>query len=254
MSDTSNWNEDVEFMREAIAQGVVDPTGSLIRNSAVSDKTLEVVSDNFESSGSPNVSEYENAGRSPKSIHWVSSTAGRIVHPGTAGITLAFAEWRVELARFSVPGGAVGVLKGFEQYLAQGDILQNPGFVYTQSSRWGIPFPVYTGLANPVTNTGTWHFRVHVIGKGSPAWINQTGAGELPDLPYTDYPFEDGLWYPAGSASCNNVHLLIPGGITLRVIYSTPEQDVQLEAAAKVRGFVQSFHTAECLDNVRTNW
>lgn len=246
------WNAAVQVLNEAIDAGLVNNTiGQIDYPGLITPSAIEHCERIFEQTGTANTADLENAGASPKSIRFRSMSRGRQVHPSTSA---PFAAWTVELARFIVPFGKVGVVKGFEQYLAQEADDPNPAFVYTQNSRWGIPGPWHTGLTNEITDAGKWHFRLKVISRTAPSWWNLLGAGTLPDLPYTDFAHETGLWWPAGSDASQNTHMIIPGGHMLRVFFETPAQSVRLEAAAKLRGWVQSDRTPETSYNVRTNY
>lgn len=245
-----DFNASQVIMREAVEAGLIDWTfGAATEESIITPATIEFIEQSFE--GSTNSADLENAGKSPKSIRFRESSRGRALHPETIA---PYSPWCVELARFAVPTGTVGVVKGFEQYLAQMEELQQPGFVYTQNARWGIPGPWHSGLANEIIDPGVWNFRLHGIQRSEPAWWQAIGPSTLPDMPYTDFSNEPGLWWPAGCASCQNIHLVVPAGFILRVFYSTPAQAVRLEVAAKLKGFIQSDRTPESALNVRTNY
>lgn len=247
-----DFNASQEVLREAIAAGLVNTNiGQQDYPLLITAGVLEFAEAAFSDSAATNTADWENAGKSPKSIRFRESSRGRVVHPGESP---PFAAWNVELARFAVPRGKIGVVKGFEQYLAQSAVLENPAYIYTQNSRWGIPGPWHTGIANPISNPGVWHFRLHNIRRAVPPWWTLVGAGSLPDLPYTDFAHEEELWWPAGSAASQNIHLIVPAGYLLRLIYTTPEQSVRLEVAAKLKGYVQSDRTPETAHNVRTNY
>lgn len=248
-----SWNADCEVLNEAIKGGLVDSQiGQLDYPRLIDNAALEYCEQLFAATGTDNTADFQNAGLSPKSIHFRSNTRGRRIHPET---TAPYSEWWTELARFIVPHGHVGVIKAFEQYLAQREEDQLPAFVYTQNARWGIPGPWHTGLTNEIADSGIWHFRLRSLGNASPAWFDVIGASShLPDHAYGDHPQEFDLWWPAGSAASQNMHWVIPGGHMLRVIYHSPEQAVRLEVAAKLKGWVQSDRTAEAAQNIRTNW
>lgn len=242
---------DCLVLRQMIDAGIVNSNvGQIDYPQLVRMPVLDYSDRVFRQTGTPNTSQVQNAGVSPKSIRYRDSSRGRQVHPSTAA---PYLEWSVELARFRVPYGYVGIVKGFEQYLAQKEELENPAFVYTQNSRWGIPGPWHTGI-NEISDSGVWHFRLRAITRNDPPWWNAIGGRSLPDLPYTDWPEERNLWWPAGSCASQNIHLIIPAGHMLRVIYRTPAQDVRLEVAAHLKGYIQSDRIAEMALNTRTNW
>lgn len=246
------WNAAVQVLNEAIAAGLVNNTiGQIDYPGLISPAALDYCEEIFRETGTRNTADLENAGTSPKSIRFRSTSRGRIIHPTTSA---PYPAWSVELCRFVVPFGKVGIVKGFEQYLAQLAEGQNPAFVYTQNSRWGIPGPWHTGLSNEISDAGTWHFRLRGISRTMPPWWNNLGAGTLPDIPYTDFAHETGLWWPAGSAASQDTHMIIPAAHMLRVFFETPAQSVRLEVAAKLRGYVQSDRTPETAYNVRTHY
>lgn len=245
-----------EILRKAVETGLVDWTwGDPEHEGIISPQTIEYADELFQSTGAHNTGDLENAGVSPKSIHFRTNTRGRQVHPDELAPHRA---WGVELARFIVPDGYIGIIKGLEQYLAT--VWGIPGgtdaFVYSQNSRWGVPGPWHAvappGI--PSSDLGTWHFRLHNLSRTTPIWWNALGIVQLPDLPYTDFPNDEQLWFPAGSASSQNLHLIVPAGRMLRVIYVTPEQNARFEVACKLRGFIQSDRTLESAYNARTNW
>jgi hypothetical protein len=247
-----------EILRQAVASGLIEWTwADPEQDCIITPKVLAYAETLFKDTRAQDTGDLENAGVSPKSIHFRTDSRGRRVHPDEQA---PYREWTVELARFIVPDGHVGVVKGIDQYLAaQWDIPDGvDAFVWSQNSRWGVPGAWYADLAagSPIiTDLGVWHFRLHnITQRGLPPWYDATGPAPLPDLPYTDFPFDSQLWFPAGSASSQNVHLIIPAGHVLRVLYVAPEQDARFEAACKLRGFVQSDRTPESSLNVRTNW
>jgi hypothetical protein len=240
---------DYEVLRKAVSEGIVDHPLKALMGSPVLGAAIQRAEVQFGTA--QNTGDLENAGISPKSIHFQHHSYGRFLHPGAGP---PYDQWSVELARFQVPSGMVGIVKGFEQYLAQPAQLAFDAISYTSSSRWGIPGPWNTGNAGAVTDTGTWYFRLHSVHQGTPAPVNVTGNFPLPDQAYPDFPRETGLWFPAGSCSGNNIHLVVPAGHLLRLIWVTPVQGVQLEVAAKLKGFIQSDRTPESAYNVRVNW
>lgn len=246
------------IIREAVnAELISNPfdefEGMISPECSVSEDLVSDAMARFEGSGSENTADLESAGLSPHSLHYGAHSRSLQTHPGTES---PFDSWTVELARFVVPRSRVGVVKGFEQFLAQQAILENPAYVYTQGSQWGIPGPWYTGIANPVSGC-IWKFRLYNMGRdleSSPAWVSATGNVPLPDIPYSDLPMTRDLWYPAGGVGSNNVHLLVPSNSILRVFLIVPQHTARLEAAAHLKGFIQSDRSDESRLNVRSNW
>lgn len=244
-----NFSADCEIMREVVDAGLLDPPVEVSFHNHLLAAYLDRGDEEF--GEAVNSADKETAGISPKSIHFQQHSFGRFLHPSTEA---PFAAWTVELARFHVPSGRVGVVKSFEQYLAQPAQLAFEPISYTQSGRWGIPGPWNTGNPGAIDDPGIWYFRLHNVHETLPARVNTIAAFPLPDVPYPDMPRETLLWYPAGSPAAANIHLVIPAGSLLRVFYVSPAQSVRLEVAAKLKGFIQSDRTPESAHNIRTNW
>jgi hypothetical protein len=241
-------------VREAVGAGLFDwGFGDADLDTAVTGRFLNWME--RQSAGRDTVRK-ESAGLSPESIHIRIHNRPLQEHPDTVA---PFRAWSVELARFDVPNGYVGIVKGFEQYLAHQAIPQgDTAFVYTSSARWGIPWTRYSGNAFELPDGGTWHFRLSRIGSRPRPWWNEVGpqAVNLPDNSYPDFPSETGLWWPAGSAASQNVHMVIPAGYSLRVIWYQAARALgaRVEVAARLKGYVQSDSTAESRYNVRSRW
>lgn len=153
-------------------------------------------------------------------------------------------DWMVELARWPVPIGSVGVVKSFEQFVGEEQS------VYTTSNNWGNPYPLTMNIR--------WFFRLSPIDSLSEPWIDVTGGGAvpqyLPGLPYNDLPFTDDLWFPAGSCSSANIHLPVPGGYSLRIVAIVTAPDFDIRIAAKICGSVQSETNKDAQFVLRTSW
>jgi hypothetical protein len=247
---------DNEIIREAIEQGVIDwPFMDGFSETLITPEILEAIELDFASSEMLNSASFENAGRSPQSIHYRDHTRGLRVHPTALA---PYGHWSTELARFVVPYGSVGVIKAIDQYLAHQELGQTAAFIYTLSGRWGCPGPWHTGNANELTDMGRWHFRLQRLDRAVPPWWDELGphAGLLPGLPYPDKPFEDLLIWPAHSAEANNVHLVIPGGYMLRAIFEQQARPTgaRVECLLNLRGYVQSDRTTESSFVARTHW
>lgn len=153
-------------------------------------------------------------------------------------------DWMVELARYPVPFGSVGIIKSFEQYLSQGET------IHSVSSSWGDPFP---------TVSVRWFLRLSPMSRVAVAWIDVSGASAivdyLPGTPYEDLSDTNGLWFPAGSSSAANIHLVIPGDSVLRLIalVSSSSQDA-VNIAAKLTGSTQIEVNDDAQFMMRTSW
>ena len=149
----------------------------------------------------------------------------------------------VELSRYPVSYGSVGVIKGFEQYLSQDST------VFTASDNWGNPFP---------TVNVRWFFRLSQVHRVGAPWINVSGASAiidyLPGTAYEDIVDTNGLWFPAGSSSSANIHLPIPGGQVLRLVAIVTAAGDAVNIAAKLVGTTSSELNDEAQSMLRMTW
>jgi hypothetical protein len=166
---------------------------------------------------------------------------------------LSDSDWLVELARWPVPAGSVGILKAFEQFFSR--ISLGGETVYTTSQHWGNPYPTY-----PDSVGVRWYLRLSPIAEVAGPWRNESGASAIPEylpgIPYDDLPWTEDLWYPAASSSSANIHLPIPGNYFLRVIsiVSASESQTQARIAAKVAGTIQTELSRDTQFMLRTSW
>lgn len=243
------------IFQEFLDAGVINVgPGALDYLPLISQTALDFLSTRFRAKSVPNTSDLQSSGTDSKSLHFRAGYRGRVVHNGTAGIALAYAAWASEVARFVVPAGNIGVVKGFEQYLASIDE-QGSATIYSRNDRWGVPGPWHAG-GSAITGQFAWHFRTRSLSAVRPPWYDAYGPAVqlLPDQQYSDFPRADDLWWPAGSAASQNIHLLVPSGTMLRVFFVIPEQDVLTEVAAYLKGYIQSNLSPEMAHNVRTNY
>lgn len=152
--------------------------------------------------------------------------------------------WMIELARFPVPFGSIGILKSFEQYISQGED------VFTTSQYWGDPFP----FSVPIR----WYFRLSSLSTVGAPWINATGLSAVPDYlpgtPYDDFSQSIGTWFPAGSSGSANIHLPIPGGQSLRLVCLIGASQTAVRVAGKLAGTIQIETNKDAQFVVRTTW
>lgn len=152
-------------------------------------------------------------------------------------------DWMVELARYAVPYGSVGIIKSFEQFLSSG------GTIWTASEYWGNPH------ASPAVQ---WFFRLSPISKQAAPWINVSGLSAirdyLPGTAYNDFEASTDVWFPAGSSASSNIHLPIPGGFVIRLIAIVGATQSAVSVSAKLAGTVQSETNADAQFTVRTSW
>lgn len=154
-------------------------------------------------------------------------------------------DWMVELARFPVPYGSVGIIKSFEQYVAQDET------IWTENSHWGNPYP--TGVSV------RWFFRLSPLSRVGGPWVTTSGASAVPDcLPgetYDDFSESAGIWFPAGSPSASNIHLVIPGDRVLRVLaIVTATVQTPVTISAKLSGTTQTEMSKDTQFGLRTQW
>jgi hypothetical protein len=137
--------------------------------------------------------------------------------------------WLVELCRFEVPTGNLGIIKSIEQYISVDQT------VFTQSQYWGNPF--ITGIDL------TWFLRLSPVTTPREPWLSisgpTVGPNQLPGIAYSDLPQTDDLWYPAASSSAANVHLPLPGGQILRVFVLVPIVEERKTVACRLTGSIQ---------------
>lgn len=152
--------------------------------------------------------------------------------------------WMAEVARYPVPDGSIGVIKGFEQYVDQS------GGIVTTINSWGNPWPTDLDVE--------WFFRLsNYRTLGSP-WINVSGPSAirdyLPGISYDDFPSTVGVWFPGASPPSQNIHLPVPGGYVLRVIAIVQPSQYRVGIAAKLVGTNQSELNQDAQFVVRTSW
>jgi hypothetical protein len=240
--------ESTVVMRRAINEGIIDPTPSAIAKKIFGNASLfKPLMEQIRHQRSWYALNPKWLG---KQNSWVSPTTRRYQqseNPPTSPITNTInAPWLVELARWTVPDGYVGIIKSFEQWLSLPGI-QTPT-IYSSLTNWGNPFVM-------LPNRVDWYFRLSPTNRDN--WMDVTGLSAIPEylpgMPYTDLPHTSDLWFPATSPSSANLHLPVPGGFTLRVFLITPAIQY-LSAAAKLQGTVQNELSSEAQHVVRVTW
>jgi len=190
----------------------------------------------------PNQADYESALYHPHAIRYHFQTRGRQIHPSAAA---PFAPWRIELARFDVPIGYVGIVRSFGQYLGI-NTLQG----WTVLNTMGNPF-ADTDAGIP----GTWIFRLSPFHGESLPWVSVLNPiPERPGMHYPDMPESGGIWYPAGTAAAQSVRLTVPSGYSLRVFWQSEAATVQPGAAVILKGQIQGAYSSRSLDVTRGQW
>lgn len=234
-------------MRRARAEHIVDPLPYgmmkwVSGNRNLWNKMLSSVRKEYESRIDPDRYKFSQS-------TWQLPTTRRFLHtqyPSETAIVQPniAVDWMIELARFPVPEGSIGIIKSFDQYLAQGET------VYSSSVNWGNPF------APP--ELIHWYFRLSPIRIVGEPWINVSGLSAirdyLPGAPYDDLSTISGIWYPTGSASSANIHLPIPGGNVLRIFAIVPPSQEAYSISTRLSGTTQSETSNDAQYVARTTW
>lgn len=187
----------------------------------------------------PAQADYESPLFHPQALRYLFSTRGRVIHPSQEN----FEPWRVELARFSVPRGYVGIVHSFEQYVAAAGL-----------AGWE------TQTQNPFADedagvSGTWIFCLSNFDGTTLPWLSVINPPpERPGQHYSDMPEFSGIWYPPGSDASQNIRLTVPGGFTLRVFWQCDALDVRPAVAAALKGSLQGLYAQRGLDVTRGQW
>jgi hypothetical protein len=154
--------------------------------------------------------------------------------------------WMIELARFPVPIGSVGILKCIDHYLSS-----IAGIDYSESANWGLPYQ-----DAPQWNTFLY-FRLRPYDGIQPIRYERNGGGAqwVPDAPYKELPQVQGLWYPP-NAGDNYINAIIPGGYMLRMFFYAPNdnQSPRFRTMGRLRGYIQSSICEESAENARQGW
>ena len=154
-------------------------------------------------------------------------------------------DWMVEVARYPVPYGSIGIIKSLEQYVSQGET------IFTVSANWGDPFASEVPIS--------WHLRLSPISQVGVGWVSFQGASVdpnyLPGMPYTDMARTDDIWFPAASCASANIHLVIPGAYVLRVFCIVDgSQGEAVSVACRLAGTIQLETNDEAQVALRTTW
>jgi hypothetical protein len=160
-------------------------------------------------------------------------------------------DWMVEVARWPVPAGSVGIIKSFEQFFSR--VQLGGEAVYTTSEHWGNPYPTY-----PDSLGVRWYFRLSPLHLVAGPWRNASGFSAIPEylpgIPYDDFPWTDDLWFPAAASSSANIHLPIPGAHFLRVVCIVAGSQSQARISAKLSGTIQTELSRDAQFTLRTSW
>jgi hypothetical protein len=176
--------------------------------------------------------DYQGVWSNSKTARYRESHLGFFTHPDITR------NWRIEVARFPVEDGKIGVIRAFEQFLTIDSVVV--------SQQWG----------NPNVGFGRWIFRLDNYTGVTPPQVNQLSPFPmLPGIVYSDFSNDTGLWYPAGSPSANNVRFLVPQKYQLRVFWeSGVGYNEPPTVGAKLRGSLQSVYADSTIQNIRGSW
>jgi hypothetical protein len=245
----SFFTEANDILRTAIAESIFDPRPEAIqqlsgcKSSALSGLMESLALQRRQNLESSPWLEQQSSWQLPATRRYVQSR-----HPPIVPVVQADAtqDWMVELARYPVSYGSVGVVKSLEQFVSQGQD------IYTLSQHWGDPFVSSVPI--------TWYLRLSPIGRLGAAWVNYQGASVienyLPGTPYSDLDRTDDIWFPAASCAAANVHLVVPGGSVLRIfaIVEGSQQGDPVSIACKLAGTVQLETNPDAQTALRTQW
>lgn len=152
----------------------------------------------------------------------------------------------IELARFRVERGAVGVVKGIWTHVeVNSEIKLEPG-------NPGNPICdplIFARSEIPIS----WHLRLY---RKDPRFEPQWWRGLLPDMPgepFRDLPYWLEYRYPWGMFS--DAFFLVPGGCDLRLIlYGGPEAESLTNARGRLWGYTQPHMKIATMQNMRHGW
>jgi hypothetical protein len=187
----------------------------------------------------PGRANYEGPLSSPDTLRYVFSSSGRQIHPDVG----PFQPWRVELARFEVPPGYVGIVRSFEQYLA---VWQLAGI--TPVDTVGNPF-----AGDDAGVSGRWVMRLSAFQADTTPWVNVLNpVPEQPGILYPDFHEEPAIWWPAGND--NTTRMTVPPGYTLRVFWECAALTARPAVAAALKGSLQGIYSGRAQQNTRGIW
>ena len=132
----------------------------------------------------------QSLGQSPFCARWGEHTYGPYTHSGLLSVA-------VELARYAVPRGSIGLLKRLNQWVENWDITE-----------WGNPY------GNAVFDAIQWRLQLSPIDAALGGRLVSASL-VLPGEPFPDLPFINGLWYLPHAAQAE-INAVIPGGYVLR--------------------------------------
>lgn len=165
----------------------------------------------------------------PATAHYHDHYFDRWSHPGDGQA------YTVELARFPVPQGSIGIVRKINQWVDGG---------FTVSDHWGNPF-TETDVDDYV-----WHLRL-VPFDGTQAAQYVSTSPVLPGRAYPDLPHWQYLWFLPHAAG-SDVNLVIPGGNVLHFFVRTTALQERDRLFGRLVGYWQrSEYAVESMYNSR---
>lgn len=179
----------------------------------------------------------------PATLRYQRATRERQTHPGPDGGP--FTPWIVELARFGVQRGDVGLVIDWVQYLAEISLQRDQ--IYTASTDWGDPY-----AAADAVGDFRWIVRLDEFRGEQTPWISSLNPITLPGLPYPDLPEDRDLYFKPDAVRVP-VRWVVPGGYQLRLFFEqeTTLQSIRLQVSSRLTGYVQSALALESAQNLR---
>ena len=133
-------------------------------------------------------------------------------------------EYTIELARFPVPIGRIGIVRKLFQWLSND---------YAAQTDWGNPIKGVADIDGII-----WHLRLESYLGLQPDRLISISP-HLPGIAYPDLPEIRYLWF-LPQAGASDLNLVIPGGYMLRFIAIMPVQRAAVSILGKLAGFWQS--------------
>jgi hypothetical protein len=241
------FTEANNLLRRAVSENIFDPRPIVIqRRSMCRDGIVSVLMRTIEKQKSqlPSVSPWlqkQSSWQLPATRRYSQSRFPPSVPSTQPNSAL---DWLVEVARYPVPYGSIGIVKSLEQYVSQGQS------VYSASASWGDPF----AMGSPIR----WYLRLSKISHLGDPWLSVSGASAIPDrlpgIAYDDLSRTDDIWFPAASCAGANIHLVIPGDYVLRAFCLVGASQDAVSVALKLAGSVQIETNNEAQYTLRTSW
>lgn len=158
----------------------------------------------------------QNRYQNPATAHYQANAFDFWTHPMDADYT-------VELARFAVPYGGIGVIRRLYQWVS--------GFC--EATDWGNPVK-----GNADVDSIEWFLRVEQFTGALPARLISPSPA-LPGAPYDDLNHIRYLWFMPHSGD-SQVNLVVPGKSLVRFVARCPIPQVEYRIMGRLAGYVQS--------------